>query len=59
MLTILDQAVVHIASRTAADGPSDVTAGTAVIARRDKYLRFERAVRMLRSGQNIDGGNRA
>jgi LPS export ABC transporter protein LptC/lipopolysaccharide transport protein LptA len=53
VLTILEQAVVHIEPDRAADGPSDIASGTAVIARRDKYLRFERAVRMLRAGQNI------
>jgi LPS export ABC transporter protein LptC/lipopolysaccharide transport protein LptA len=54
VLTILDQAVVHIAAENAADGPSDVAAATAVLARREKYLRFERAVRMLRGGQIIE-----
>jgi lipopolysaccharide transport protein LptA len=53
ILTILDQAVVHITPDQGMDGPSDIASGTAVIARRDKYLRFERAVRMLRAGQNI------
>ena len=53
VLTILEQAVVHITPDQATDGPSDIASGTAVIARRDKYLRFERAVRMLRGGQNI------
>jgi LPS export ABC transporter protein LptC len=54
VLTILDQAVVHIAAESGGEGPSDVSAGTAVFARREKYLRFERAVKMLRSGQNIE-----
>ena len=54
VLTILAQAEVHIAPDNAADGPSDVTAGSAVFARRQKFLRFEHAVRMLRSGQNIE-----
>jgi LPS export ABC transporter protein LptC len=54
ILTILEQAVVHIASDNPADGPSDVTSGTAVFARRDKNLRFERNVRMLRSGRIIE-----
>ena len=53
VLTILDRAVVHIAAE-GAEGPSDVTSGTAVFARRDKLLRFERGVHMLRSGQNIE-----
>ena len=54
LLTILDQAVVHIASEQAGGAASDVTSGNAVFARRDKYLRFERAVRMQRSGQIIE-----
>ncbi|MCU1384420.1 MAG: export transporter periplasmic protein LptC [Acidobacteria bacterium] len=54
VLTILDQAVVHIAAENPADGPSDVTSGTAIFARRNKYLRFERAVHMLRSGTVIE-----
>ena len=51
ILTILEQAVVHIASDQAAGAASDVTSGNAIFARRDKYLRFERAVRMQRGGQ--------
>jgi len=54
VLTILDQAVVQIASDQAAGSASDVTSGHAVVACRDKYLRFERAVRMQRSGQIIE-----
>ena len=54
VLTILNQAVVHIDAETPADGPSDVTSGTATFARRDKYLRFERAVHMLRAGKVIE-----
>jgi LPS export ABC transporter protein LptC len=54
VLTILDQAVVHIDPEQPADGPSDVTSGTATFARRDKYLRFERSVHMLRGGKVIE-----
>lgn len=54
VLTILDQAVVHIASDQAAGAASDITSGNAVFARRDKSLRFERAVRMQRSGQIVE-----
>ena len=54
VLTILDQAVVRIASDQPAGIGSDVTSGTAVFARRDKFLRFERAVRIQRGGQIID-----
>jgi LPS export ABC transporter protein LptC len=51
LLTILDKAVVRLAPEPAADGTSDITAGTAVFARREKYLRFEGAVRLERNGQ--------
>jgi lipopolysaccharide export system protein LptA len=54
ILTILDQAAVQIAPERPADGPSSVTPGTATFARRDNYVRFERAVRMVRSGQVIE-----
>ena len=54
VLTILNQASVQIGAEHPEDGPSSVSSGTAVFARRDKYMRFEQAVRMLRSGQNIE-----
>jgi lipopolysaccharide export system protein LptA len=52
---LLDQAVV----RFAAEGdlpPMDVAAGAAGFARGDRYLRFERGVRMNRGGQIIEAG---
>ena len=54
VLTILEQAAVHITADNPADGPSDVTSGTAVFARRDKNLRFERGARILRSGRVLE-----
>jgi LPS export ABC transporter protein LptC len=54
VLTILEQSVVHIAPDDPTGGASDVSSGTAVFARRENYLRFERGVRMQRSGQNIE-----
>ncbi|MGH9141493.1 MAG: LPS export ABC transporter periplasmic protein LptC, partial [Vicinamibacterales bacterium] len=54
VLTILDQAAVRIAPDQPSAGPSDVSSGMAVFARREKYVRFERAVRLLRGGQNIE-----
>jgi LPS export ABC transporter protein LptC len=54
ILTILDQAVVHIAPDPPAEGASDVSSGTAVFARKENYLRFERGVKMQRSGQNTE-----
>ena len=49
VLVILDQAVMHMTPDATAEGASDITSGTATFARREKYVRFERGVRMLRS----------
>src|SRR5437660_3262688 len=43
LLTILDQAVVHVAPDEKGQGASDITAGTAAFARKEKQIRFERA----------------
>jgi len=51
VLTIVDQAVVHIAPDERGAGSADITSGTATFARRDKYVRFERAVRIHRGTQ--------
>ena len=53
VLTILDKASVRIAA-SGTEGPSDVSSGAGIFARREKFLRFERGVHMLRSGQVID-----
>lgn len=50
---LLDQAVVRFAPEGAA-GPMDVAAGAAGFARGERYMRFERGVRMIRSGQLIE-----
>jgi lipopolysaccharide export system protein LptA len=52
-LWLLDQAVVRMAAEGAA-GPMDVAAGAAGFARRERYMRFERGVRMVREGQVIE-----
>jgi LPS export ABC transporter protein LptC len=54
VLTILDQAVVHVAPDAKGAGSADVTAGSAAFARRDKYIRFERLVRIQRGTQLIE-----
>ena len=49
VLTILDQAVVHVARRRrAATAPPTSPPARATFARRDKYVRFERGVQMQR-----------
>jgi LPS export ABC transporter protein LptC len=51
VLTILDQAVVHVAPDGKGAGAAAVTSGSAAFARRDKYIRFERQVRIERGTQ--------
>lgn len=53
VLTILDQAVVTMGDANGG-APAEITCGTAVLARRDHYRRFERGVRMQRSGQLLE-----
>jgi lipopolysaccharide export system protein LptA len=54
VLTILDQAVVHIVPDEKGANAADVTSGAAAFARRDKYIRFERTVRIQRGGHIIE-----
>ncbi|HZP47287.1 MAG TPA: LPS export ABC transporter periplasmic protein LptC [Vicinamibacterales bacterium] len=53
VLTILDQAVVTMADANGGS-PAEITCGVATLARRDHYRRFERGVRMQRSGQLLE-----
>jgi lipopolysaccharide export system protein LptA len=50
---LLDQAAVHVAASDAA-GAMDVTAGAFGDARRDRYMRFERGMKLVRPGQTIE-----
>ncbi len=52
---LLDQADVHFAAEGDA-GPADITAGAFGFARRDRYMRFERTMHMVRDGQVTDAG---
>ena len=52
-LWLLDKAVIKFAATEAKPG-MEVTSGTAGYSRAQRYLRFERAVRMVREGQQID-----
>lgn len=54
VLVILDQAIIHLAPDAPESGPTDVASGEATIARRDKYLRFERGMKTNRGGQIIE-----
>ena len=53
-LTLLDQAVVHIAADEHGVGAAEVSSGTATFARRDRIVQFERNVRIQRGGQLIE-----
>ena len=57
VMTILDQAVVHIGADEKGVGAAEVTAGGAAFARRDKYVRFDRLVKVQRAGQITEADN--
>jgi LPS export ABC transporter protein LptC/lipopolysaccharide transport protein LptA len=51
ILALLEQAVIHIAADDQGEGAADVEAGAAWLARRDKYIRFEKSVKIVRGGR--------
>ena len=51
VLSILDRAVVRIAPDANGGDATEVTSGSVTFARREKYRRFERDVRIQRGGQ--------
>jgi lipopolysaccharide export system protein LptA len=53
ILTLLERAVVRIAPDEAGTGGVDVASGSAVLARRDRLMRFEHGVKMTRPGEVI------
>lgn len=57
VLTIVERALLHVTPDTKGAGAMEVTAGTAVFARRDKIVRFDGGVRADRGGQVIDADN--
>ncbi len=50
---LLENAVVHF-NADGDSGEMDVTSGAAGFARKDRYMRFERTVRLVREGQVVD-----
>ena len=54
ILSLLDRAVVKVAPGKDTGGGADITAGSAVYARRDKHMRFEGSVRLLRDGRAVE-----
>lgn len=53
VLWLLRDATISVAPDRDGGGATNVSAGTAGFARRDRYLRFERDVRIVRSGQRV------
>ena len=57
VLWLLEQAKIDVKADPNGQGAMDVSSGTAGFARRDRYLRFERDVRILRAGQRVQADN--
>src|SRR5438128_4649610 len=49
-----DETHIKIASDAKDKGGADISAGAAILARKDKFMSFERAVRIIRGAQVID-----
>jgi LPS export ABC transporter protein LptC len=54
VLWLLDQARITVAPDKTGAGGVAVTSGAAGYARRDRYIRFERTVHLVRGGQAVD-----
>jgi lipopolysaccharide transport protein LptA len=54
VLWMLEQARINIAADDRGTGKVDMDAGTAGFARRDRYLRFERSLRLVRERQVVE-----
>ncbi len=57
VLWLVDQARIVVTPDEKGAGGVDVNAGAAGYARRDRYMRFERGVRMVRGTQALDAAN--
>ena len=51
VLSLLDRAIIHIAADEQGQGATDIASGVATFARRDKFVRFEKGVKIVRAGQ--------
>lgn len=54
VLVILDRPIVHVVPDERGAGAAEIASGTAVFARREKNVRFERDVRLRRDAQLIE-----
>jgi lipopolysaccharide transport protein LptA len=57
VLALLDQVVIHNAADELGEGGADIEAGAASFARTDKYVRFERGVKIVGQTQTIEAEN--
>jgi LPS export ABC transporter protein LptC/lipopolysaccharide transport protein LptA len=57
VLWLLDQAHITVAPDEKGQGSADVTSGGAGYARKDRYIRFERNVKMQRGTQAVDAAS--
>ncbi len=57
VLWLLDQAHITVAPDEKGQGSADVTSGGAGYARKDRYIRFERNVKMLRGTQAVESAS--
>ena len=56
VLTINEQAVMHMAANDSGRGAADINAGTATFARMEHVVDFDGGVHVKRTDQNIDAG---
>jgi len=54
VLWLLDQAHILVKPDERGQGASEITAGAAALARRDKYARFERTAKIVRDGRIME-----
>jgi LPS export ABC transporter protein LptC len=54
VLWLLDRVTITVAPDASGGSSAEITAGSAGYARRDRYVRFERSVRLVRDGRVIE-----
>jgi lipopolysaccharide transport protein LptA len=57
VLSLLEQVVIRNAADEKGEGGADIESGAASFARTDKYVRFERGVKIVSQGQTIEAEN--
>ncbi len=54
VLSLLDRVTIHRDADPGGEGGLDIQSGAATMARADRYMRFERGVRIVRAGETIE-----